>query len=204
MLDFVGKDERYATDGLLAGIFYMELNEISRFLSYVLRHCPEAISLTLDSQGWANIDELIQKAKANKHVFTRAQLNDAVTTNDKQRFAFSLDGQSIRAVQGHSNKQVQVRYDARQPPNVLYHGTASRFLGRILAQGLVAGSRHHVHLSADQSTAVKVGERHGAPVVLTIRARDMHQEGLVFYKADNGVWLTDSVPSDYIIDDAPY
>ena len=182
----------------------MQLNDISRFLSYVLRHDPDAISLTLDSQGWASIDELIQQARASKRVFTREQLDEVVATNDKQRFAISDDRASIRAVQGHSLERIKIRYTACQPPNVLYHGTASRFLGRILAQGLVAGSRHHVHLSADQSAAVKVGARHGDPVVLTIQARDMYLAGQAFYQADNGVWLTDSVPTAYIDEDHLY
>lgn len=176
----------------------MEPNDISRFLSYVLRHDPSAISLTLDSQGWASIDELIQKAQLNKRRFTREQLDNVVATNDKQRFAISQNGQHIRASQGHSLKQVNIRYKACQPPEVLYHGTASRFLQRILAQGVVAGSRRYVHLSADQNTAVKVGQRHGAPVVLSIQASAMYNAGLAVYQADNGVWLADSVPAHYI------
>lgn len=83
---------------------------------------------------------------------------------------------------------------------MLYHGTASRFLGHI-AQGLVAGSRHHVHLSADQATTVKVGMLHGAPVVLTIQAAEMYRAGQAFYQADNGVWLTQKVPVQYIDND---
>lgn len=176
----------------------MPLDDISRFLSYILRHQPDAIGLSVDTQGWANIDELIQKSQANKKFFTRDALCEMVAQNDKQRFAISEDGKSIRAVQGHSSSRVQIRYQACQPPDVLHHGTASRFLGQILAQGLVAGSRHHVHLSADQATAVKVGKRHGQPVVMTIRAKEMQQAGLAFYKADNGVWLTDAVPPEFI------
>lgn len=182
----------------------MEPNDISRFLSYVLRHDPSAISLTLDSQGWASIDELIQKAQLSKRMFTREQLEAVDATNDKQRFAISQDGQHIRASQGHSLEQVNIRYSACQPPDVLYHGTASRFLQRILEQGVVAGSRRHVHLSADQDTAVKVGQRHGVPAVLTIQAQAMYHAGLAFYQADNGVWLTDSVPAHYLDADHVY
>lgn len=179
----------------------MSLEDISRFLSYILRHKPDAIGLSMDTQGWVNIDELIQQAKANEHVLTRDAIYDVVAQSDKQRFAISDDEKLIRAVQGHSYRHVQLDYPPCQPPDVLYHGTASRFLELILAQGLVAGDRHHVHLSADQLTAVKVGQRHGQPVVITVRAKEMYQAGCVFYKSDNGVWLTHSVPVEFIDDD---
>jgi putative RNA 2'-phosphotransferase len=84
------------------------------------------------------------------------------------------------------------------PPERLYHGTATRFLESIRAQGLVAGSRHHVHLSPDVETATTVGRRHGKPVVLTVTAGAMHAQGFIFHRADNGVWLTASVPANFL------
>lgn len=172
--------------------------EVSKFLSYVLRHQPEAIGLTLDSEGWADIDTLITcAAKDGKHL-TLALIQSVVETSDKKRFALSEDGLRIRAVQGHSSSQVDIRYEQQVPPEFLYHGTATRFLDSIREKGLVAGSRQYVHLSADEATAVAVGQRHGKPVVLKIRALEMHRQGLVFYRAENGVWLSCGVDVGFI------
>jgi putative RNA 2'-phosphotransferase len=120
-----------------------------------------------------------------------------VAENDKQRFAFSEDGSRIRASQGHSI-DVDLQLRAAEPPAVLYHGTASRFLKSILASGLRAGARHHVHLSADRETATRVGARHGFPAVLVVDAARMHADGIAFYQSDNGVWLTGDVKPSYL------
>ncbi len=169
----------------------------SRFLSLVLRHQPETIGLQLDDQGWADIDELLARLAAKGRNLGRKQLEKIVLDNDKQRFAISEDGLRIRANQGHSIK-IDLGLAACEPPDRLYHGTASRFLDAILAEGLRPGQRQHVHLSADWQTARKVGARHGKPVVLEIDARAMRQAGLAFYRSDNGVWLIDGVPPVFI------
>jgi len=172
--------------------------DISKFLSYVLRHQPESIGLQLDTEGWASVDELITRAaKAGKHL-TPELIEAVVQDNDKKRFALTADKLHIRAVQGHSTKQVAIQWEEKTPPETLYHGTATRFLESIHQQGLVAGSRHYVHLSGDEATAVAVGVRHGKPVVLKINASDMHQQGYAFHQADNGVWLTRAVPAEFI------
>jgi putative RNA 2'-phosphotransferase len=129
---------------------------------------------------------------------TREQLEQAIATNDKQRFALSPDGTRIRANQGHS-VEVDLGLVPQEPPELLYHGTARQFLEPIRAEGLVAGKRQHVHLSADVPTALKVGSRHGQPVPLTVRAGAMHRDGLAFYRSENGVWLTDNVPPEFIV-----
>ena len=170
----------------------------SKFLSYVLRHRPDAIGLELDEEGWADVDSLIRLAGADGHMFDRALLDEVVATNDKKRFAFSLDGSSIRAVQGHSAENVAIAYEPVTPPEALYHGTATRFLGSIGERGLVPGSRHLVHLSPDHETAVAVGQRHGKPAVLRVRAEAMHRDRHEFYRVDNGVWLTAHVPAHYL------
>jgi putative RNA 2'-phosphotransferase len=172
--------------------------DTSKFLSFVLRHQPGAIGLALDSEGWADIDALIAAAATNGKRIDRALIDDVVATNDKKRFAISEDGLRIRAVQGHSSAQVDIRYAEKLPPALLYHGTASRFLLSIGKQGLIAGARHHVHLSQDEATAMQVGARHGMPVVLKVRAAHMHARGFKFYQADNGVWLTEHVPVTFI------
>ena len=171
---------------------------ISKFLSYVLRHHPESIGIQLDSEGWADVDTLLQQAQKHNRPLTRQMLEEVVENNSKKRFTLSEDGTRIRAAQGHSTTQVNIQYTPTQPPEVLYHGTAIQFVDSIRAQGLLAGSRHHVHLSADVVTAKQVGQRHGKPVVLHIQAKAMTQAGHLFYLSDNGVWLTEHVPAKFI------
>lgn len=169
----------------------------SKFLSLVLRHQPEKIGLNLDEQGWADIEELIRLANQAGQALSHELLHRVVTENDKQRFAFSANGRQIRASQGHS-VEVDLDLPPREPPAILYHDTASRFLDSIRATGLNSGSRQHVHLSRDETTATKVGERHGRPVILKVRAGEMFTAGQQFFLSANGVWLTESVPVEYI------
>ncbi|CAB3747140.1 RNA 2'-phosphotransferase [Burkholderia puraquae] len=175
-----------------------DATRISRFLSYLLRHAPQTIGLQLDPEGWADIDELITGATRYGHPLDRATLEIVCATNDKQRFALSDDGRRIRAVQGHSTPVVQRRYPPVQPPERLYHGTATRFLDSIRAQGLKPGARHHVHLSPDIRTALAVGTRYGVPVILEVDAQRMHRQGHTFFVAENGVWLTGTVPAEFL------
>lgn len=169
----------------------------SRFLSLVLRHRPETIDLHLDDHGWALVDELLAKvSKANQRL-SLEELKLIVANNDKQRFAFSDDFSMIRANQGHSI-EVDLKLEEKTPPGLLYHGTATKNLDSIKGQGLIKGQRHHVHLSADKETALKVGGRHGKPVILTIAAMNMYQSGITFYQSNNGVWLTDHVTVQFI------
>ncbi|WP_047306498.1 RNA 2'-phosphotransferase [Pseudomonas fluorescens] len=174
------------------------IEDISKFLSYVLRHEPQAIGLELDSQGWGDIDALISGAAKGGRQLSRELIERVVEGNDKKRFALSADGQRIRAVQGHSNKTVQLQLEAKQPPAVLYHGTATRFMESINEKGLIPGSRHHVHLSQEIDTARAVGQRYGQVVILQIDAQAMQAQGFRFYQAENGVWLTDQVPVSFI------
>jgi putative RNA 2'-phosphotransferase len=175
-----------------------KLVRISKFLSLVLRHKPETIGISLDRDGWARVDELIAAANRAGLPLDEASLRDVVEQNDKQRFAFSDDGLRIRASQGHS-LPVDLDLEPLAPPQVLYHGTASRFLNSIRRQGLVPRGRMHVHLSPDEPTAVRVGKRHGKPVVLTVQAGRMHRDGFRFYLSANGVWLTQKVPVEYLV-----
>ena len=164
----------------------------SKFLSLILRHKPERVGLRLDSAGWANVDELLLAANQHGVSLTLDQLKHVVANNDKERFAFSEDGRRIRASQGHS-VEVALQYEPQTPPEFLFHGTPERFIASIRATGLNKGQRHHVHLSPDAATATKVGQRRGRPVVLRIRAGEMHRAGHVFYLSANGVWLVDHV-----------
>lgn len=174
------------------------LVQTSKFLSLVLRHRPDLIGLSLDEQGWAKIEELIDAARRSGRHLTRELLDRVVRENDKKRFALSEDRTKIRASQGHSI-DVDLGLEPLQPPEMLYHGTVSRSLASIRETGLRCGSRRHVHLSRDTETAAGVGRRRGRPVVLQIRSGAMHREGFAFYLSANGVWLTDHVPADYIV-----
>lgn len=174
-----------------------ELKSISKFLSFVLRHEPQSIGLQLDEGGWASVDDLLVKAAAAGKRLDRQKLQRVVDTSDKKRFALSEDGRRIRANQGHSI-DVTLGLQAVLPPGLLYHGTASRFLDAILVTGLDKRERHHVHLTEDLNIARSVGQRYGKVVLLEIDAGRMHDDGHLFFRSDNAVWLTDVVPPAYI------
>lgn len=171
--------------------------KLSKFLSLVLRHKPETIQLELDEHGWAQVDELLRRAQAHGIPLTPDTLHTLVETNDKRRFVFSADQQRIRANQGHS-VPVNLQLTASAPPTLLFHGTAVKNIASIQTKGLVKGQRHHVHLSTDRETAKQVGGRYGQPVVLGVNAGEMHLRGFVFFRSENGVWLTDHVPPQYL------
>jgi len=175
---------------------------ISKFLSLVLRHDPARIGITLDDAGWTAVTALLAAAAAHGVTLTREDLAELVASSDKQRFALSADGDRIRANQGHS-VEVDLELPPTPPPATLYHGTVEAALDGIRARGLLKGKRHHVHLSAELETATKVGGRRGAPVILTIRADAMADDGHVFYRSENGVWLVDHVPVQYLVFASP-
>ena len=170
---------------------------ISKFLSLVLRHDPARIGITLDAAGWTDVDALLAACARHGVTITRPELEELVATSDKQRYAFSEDGTRIRANQGHS-VAVELGLPPVPPPATLYHGTVEAALPGIRTGGLVRGARHHVHLSADLETATKVGSRRGKPVILTVRAGAMAEAGHVFFRSQNGVWLTERVPPEFI------
>jgi putative RNA 2'-phosphotransferase len=170
---------------------------ISKFLSLVLRHRPQEIGITLDVEGWVAVKDLLAASARHGRPISREQLDEVVATNDKKRFAFSPDGRRIRASQGHS-VEVDLGLAPVEPPELLYHGTVERFLESIREKGLVRGKRHHVHLSGDRETAARVGQRRGRPVVLVVEAGRMRRDGRQFFRSENGVWLTETVPAGYL------
>ena len=169
----------------------------SKFLSLVLRHHPEAIGISLDTHGWAEVNMLIKNMKRKFPVFSLKMLEEIVATDSKQRYAFSEDNTKIRANQGHS-LAVELELLPQTPPECLYHGTASRFVESILKSGLQKQTRQYVHLSIDIATATKVGARHGKPVIFKVNTMAMYEAGYVFYLSANGVWLTDEVPPKFL------
>ena len=170
---------------------------ISKFLSLVLRHKPEEINLQLDSNGWADTDQLIGKLKARGFDIDFNLLEEMVLNNDKQRFAFNSDCSAIRANQGHS-VNIDLALKPVAAPEILYHGTVDKFIDAIKAGGLQKMSRQHVHLSQEKDTAIKVAARRGKPVILIINSGKMMKDGYLFYVSENGVWLTGKVPVNYI------
>lgn len=173
-------------------------DDLSKYLSYLLRHEPQSIGLQLDDQGWADLDDLIEQSSRHGRPISRDDILEVVATSDKKRFTLSDDNRRIRAAQGHTTKSVQLEYPQSTPPEHLYHGTASRFLDSIQAHGLVPGERHHVHLTASPATALETGKRYGKPVLLRIAARKMHEQGVRFYLTENEVWLCTEVPWAFI------
>jgi putative RNA 2'-phosphotransferase len=170
---------------------------ISKFLSLALRHKPEAIDISLDASGWTEVDKLLQQMNLNGFLITKEILKHIVDTNEKKRFTFNQNETLIRASQGHS-VEIELGYSKKQPPEILFHGTAESSIASILESGLTKQSRHHVHLSVEIKTASNVGHRYGKPVILAIEALQMFNDGFDFYLSDNGVWLTDHVPVKYL------
>ena len=174
----------------------MSLKETSKYISLILRHKPDVIGITLDEHGWANVDELIAGV-SKTHPLNMSMLEQIVAEDEKQRYSFNEDKTLIRANQGHSIP-VDVELEEKEPPEILFHGTGEKYVDSISKEGLIPKSRLYVHLSADEETAVKVGQRHGKPVVFKVKSGEMHRDGFKFYCSVNGVWLTKSVPVEYL------
>jgi putative RNA 2'-phosphotransferase len=178
-----------------------DFTRTSKFISLILRHDPSAAGITLDSNGWAEIDALLTGLASHGHKISREDLDAIVRDDAKQRYAISDDGRRIRANQGHSIEvELALALEELTPPQFLYHGTATRFADAIRREGLRPMGRHHVHLSADEATAIAVGKRHGKPIVFRIAADEMAAAGTKFFRSANGVWLVDAVPPQYLVD----
>ena len=174
----------------------MDLNKTSRFISLILRHRPDTIGISLDEHGWASVEELLAGISKKQYI-DMEMLEKIVETDSKQRYSFNEDKTLIRANQGHSI-DVDVELPKKQPPVILYHGTGEKYVASIDEQGLIPKSRLYVHLSGDEATATIVGSRHGRPVVYEVLASQMYHDGYEFFQSVNGVWLTKSVPVQYL------
>ena len=171
--------------------------KIGRFLSLVLRHDPASIGLKLDNQGWADVNELLACLKQNGKKLSLAGLKTIVETNNKKLFSFSEDGTRIRAAQGHS-VDIEIKLTPQSPPKFLYHGTSARFMDMIESKGLSRMSRQHVQLCSDVRNAHEFSQRHRKPIILEIAASLMESHKFQFYLSENGDWLTEAVPPDYL------
>lgn len=181
----------------MIGCDNMNLTNLSRYMSLILRHKPEIIEITLDEHGWANVNELIKGIAKNNAGFNMDILEQIVRTDSKQRYSFNDDKSLIRANQGHS-VNVDVELKEKEPPEYLYHGTGEKYVKSINQDGLIPKSRLYVHLSKDIKTAENVGKRHGKEVVYRINSGQMYRDGYKFYLSENGVWLTKEVPVKYL------
>jgi putative RNA 2'-phosphotransferase len=173
------------------------ITKISKFLSKYLRHSPQELGLTLLPGGWVEVKALLNGCKAKNFPISMNELMIVVAQDEKGRYSFSNDNKFIRANQGHSI-EVDLQLDAVYPPEFLYHGTIKDAIPSIFSEGLKKMQRHHVHLSYDVDTARAVGARRGNPVIIMIYAEEMHRHGYKFYRSENGVWLTDCVPVEYL------
>lgn len=180
-------------------ILETDLKSTSKFLSYVLRHHPEEIGLKIDENGWALVEELVEKARKYGKNIDEKLLKRVIKRGSKQRFIFSEDQQYIRATYGHSIN-VDLQLNPKTPPEVLFHGTAEKNLSSIIENGLNAQSRNFVHLSIAESDAYEVGSRHGTVVVLAIESGIMDNEGYIFYQSESepGIWLTNRIPPQFL------
>lgn len=170
---------------------------ISKFLSLILRHQPETVGLTLEENGWVEVEKLLSACAKHGNSFSREELEEVFATNDKKRFSFDETGTKIRANQGHST-EVEIEFEKKTPPEILYHGTAEKNVEKILAEGLKKMSRHHVHLSDNVETARNVGIRYGKPVIIKVDTKAMIDEGFYFYVSANNVWLIEEVPARFL------
>jgi len=177
--------------------------KLSRTVAHALRHKPWLYELELDDEGWVPVEALLAALRQRRGAWadlTEEHLAGMIARADKQRY--ELREGKIRALYGHSLKHRLAKTPA-EPPEFLYHGTPTRAVQAILAQGLKPMGRQYVHLSIDLETAREVGARHGKgrdqrPVVLVIRAGEAHRSGVTFYEGNEMVWLADHVPPAFI------
>ena len=175
----------------------MDLNNISKYMSLILRHKPDVIGIELDEHGWANVNDLISGIEKDNHGFNFELLEEIVRSDSKQRYSFNDDKSLIRANQGHS-VNVDVELKEKEPPEYLYHGTGEKYVKFINQDGLIPKSRLYVHLSKDIKTAENVGKRHGKEIIYRINSGRMYRNGYKFYLSENGIWLTKEAPVKYL------
>jgi putative RNA 2'-phosphotransferase len=147
----------------------------------------------MSAEGWALIEDVCKVLRMD-----RTALAAAVQHNDKARL--EVDGDRIRACQGHSAEGMPVTREALEnswrrvrPVEELWHGTNLGVLDLILRTGLHPGRRTHVHLAPSQDS--HVGRRSRVDVLLGIDPAKLDQP---VFQAPNGVLLVRSVPPEAI------
>lgn len=171
----------------------------SKYMSLLLRHKPEVANLTLDDKGYVRTTDLLKALKERFAGVSLTILREIVAEDEKQRYSFNDEFyQKIRANQGHS-LDVDLALAPAVPPEMLYHGTAMKTLPLIRCSGLLSMGRQYVHLSDNVDTARIVGKRHGDPTVLQVLTGEMVRDCMEFFKSENGIWLTNRVPPEYLV-----
>lgn len=184
--------------------------QLSIYLSLVLRHKPEELGIVLDENGWTHVPTLLDKLNATGRVCELSDLKTIVGEDEKGRYQLDDAFQYIRAVQGHSHLSVKgMQHELATPPETLYHGTPASNVESINLKGISRQQRLYVHLTADKEQALKSAIRRKTDgVVYAIDTAKMLRMGMVFYRAENGVWLTKRVPycalSLSVYDEAPF
>lgn len=181
--------------------------QISKTVSFALRHRPDFFNLKPDSEGWVPMDALVKAVSLRlNYAVVRQDIEDIIAISEKKRFEFN--GDRIRATYGHSfgdaegrGFQNKIEFKAVEPPRVLYHGTSERAWAIIQKEGLKPMGRQYVHLSSDVETAHKVGLRHDRhPIILSVNASKMYEDGWTFFHSGNdGTWMCEDVPAKYIL-----
>ena len=175
-----------------------DYQKLSREISYILRHNPLKYNLTLDKEGWADINDLLQKlnARSEWNGLSKKDLEKMIASSDKKRHEIQSD--KIRSFYGHSLKE-KVQKSPCQPPNVLYHGTVEKFVDSILEKGLITKERQYVHLSTTPETAIKVAlRRDKKAIILKIDAQKAWDSGIKFYLGNEDIWLSEPIASKFI------
>ena len=175
------------------------LIDVSKIISYALRHRPDEFGLSLDKEGWVDFEVFCRALASYKHpvYVDKETIEKIIAESDKKRFELT-DGK-IRATYGHSI-DAKKKKKKSIPPNILFHGTSHKAYDLIRKEGLKPMNRQYVHLSVDAATARKVGSRHDRnPVILAINSSKMYSDGFKFFHSTNdGTWMCESVPSSYI------
>jgi putative RNA 2'-phosphotransferase len=171
-------------------------DRLSKFMSYILRHNALDYGLTLDSDGFVSLEELVNAIQQENQWEDVSQeiIEQVVHECEKQRY--EIIDTNIRARYGHSKSHVS--YIPTVPPNSLYHGTNTKAISAIMHSGLKPMNRQYVHLSETTKFATIAGKRRGDLILVLVDAKSAHESGINFYPAGGEVWLSDEIPPQFI------
>lgn len=176
----------------------LDYAQLSKEISYALRHTPWEYELELDREGWVSVNQLIESLRESEQweELQEKHIIHMIETSEKKRH--EIEDGKIRAFYGHSIP-MKISKKEQEPPELLYHGTTQSALISILQSGLLPNKRQYVHLSKDIETAREVGKRRDSnPVILYIEAKKAFRDEISFYHGNEKVWLADNIPSQYI------
>jgi len=187
---------------------------VSKTLSYLLRHGAKNENVKITDQGWITIEDLVLYFRTRTDIkqITQADLYATVEGNDKKRFELSSDRLSMRAVQGHSMDSVQIdsfqELSVDNLPKQVYHGTYMKFKSAILKKGLSRMGRQHIHMCVglpSSSHDVISGMRGSCDCYIVLDPTTIVKDlGLKFYRSTNGVILCPGneagvIPPEYLV-----